>query len=229
MPDFWEFPTVSMGLGPIQAIYQARFIRYLENRGLKTATGGRVWAFMGDGEMDEPESLGSITLASRERLDNLIFVVNCNLQRLDGPVRGNGKIIQELEAIFRGAGWNVIKVVWGSDWDSLIGNDRDGILVKRMGEITDGQYQKYFVESGAYFRHNLFGSDPRLLKMVDIFRMSNFPGCVWAGTIPSKCMPPTKQRPNTRGRLPSSWPKPSRAMGWARLAKARTLPTSRKS
>ncbi len=167
MPDFWEFPTVSMGLGPIQAIYQARFIRYLENRGLKTTTGGRVWAFMGDGEMDEPESLGSITLASRERLDNLIFVVNCNLQRLDGPVRGNGKIIQELEAIFRGAGWNVIKVIWGSDWDNLIGNDRDGILVKRMGEITDGQYQKYFVESGAYFRHNLFGSDPRLLKMVE--------------------------------------------------------------
>ena len=156
-----------MGLGPIQAIYQARFIRYLENRGLKKATGGRVWAFMGDGEMDEPESLGSITLASRERLDNLIFVVNCNLQRLDGPVRGNGKIIQELEAIFRGAGWNVIKVIWGSDWDNLIINDRDGILVKRMGEITDGQYQKYFVESGAYFRHNLFGSDPRLLKMVE--------------------------------------------------------------
>jgi pyruvate dehydrogenase E1 component len=167
MPDFWEFPTVSMGLGPIQAIYQARFIRYLENRGLKKSTGGRVWAFMGDGEMDEPESLGSITLASRERLDNLIFVVNCNLQRLDGPVRGNGKIIQELEAIFRGAGWNVIKVIWGSDWDNLIINDRDGILVKRMGEITDGQYQKYFVESGAYFRHNLFGSDPRLLKMVE--------------------------------------------------------------
>jgi pyruvate dehydrogenase E1 component len=167
MPDFWEFPTVSMGLGPIQSIYQARFIRYLENRGLKKSTGGRVWAFMGDGEMDEPESLGSITLASRERLDNLTFVVNCNLQRLDGPVRGNGKIIQELEAIFRGAGWNVIKVVWGSDWDNLITNDRDGILVKRMGEITDGQYQKYFVESGAYFRHNLFGSDPRLLKMVE--------------------------------------------------------------
>src|SRR5207249_2171291 len=120
-----------------------------------------------DGEMDEPESLGSITLASRERLDNLIFVVNCNLQRLDGPVRGNGKIIQELEAIFRGAGWNVIKVVWGSDWDSLITNDRDGILVRRLGEITDGQYQKYFVESGAYFRQNLFGTDPRLLKMVE--------------------------------------------------------------
>jgi pyruvate dehydrogenase E1 component len=167
MPNFWEFPTVSMGLGPIQAIYQARFIKYLENRGLKTSTGGKVWAFMGDGEMDEPEALGSITLASREKLDNLIFVVNCNLQRLDGPVRGNGKIIQELEAIFRGAGWNVIKVIWGGDWDSLIQNDRDGLLVRRMGEITDGQYQKYFVESGAYFRQNFFGTDPRLLKMVE--------------------------------------------------------------
>jgi pyruvate dehydrogenase E1 component len=167
MPDFWEFPTVSMGLGPIQAIYHARFIRYLENRGLKQSTGGKVWAFLGDGEMDEPESLGSITLASREKLDNLIFVVNCNLQRLDGPVRGNGKIIQELEAIFRGAGWNVIKCIWGSDWDSLILNDRDGLLVKRLGEVSDGQYQKYFVESGAYFRQNLFGTDPRLLKMVE--------------------------------------------------------------
>jgi pyruvate dehydrogenase E1 component len=167
MENFWEFPTVSMGLGPIQAIYHARFIKYLENRGLKPSTGGRVWAFLGDGEMDEPESLGSITLASRERLDNLIFVVNCNLQRLDGPVRGNGKIIQELEAIFRGAGWNVIKVIWGSDWDSLIQNDRDGLLVRRMGEITDGQYQKFFVESGAYFRQNFFGTDPRLLKMVE--------------------------------------------------------------
>ncbi len=167
MPNFWEFPTVSMGLGPIQAIYHARFIRYLENRGLKETTGGKVWAFMGDGEMDEPESLGSITLASREKLENLIFVVNCNLQRLDGPVRGNGKIIQELEAIFRGAGWNVIKVVWGGDWDTLIQNDRDGLLVRRLGEITDGQYQKYFVESGAYFRQHLFGTDPRLLKMVE--------------------------------------------------------------
>src|SRR5216117_2892357 len=167
MTDFWEFPTVSMGLSPIQAIYQARFIKYLENRGLKQATGGKVWAFLGDGEMDEPESLGSITLASRERLDNLIFVVNCNLQRLDGPVRGNGKIIQELEAIFRGAGWNVIKVIWGSDWDVLLAQDKEGLLVRRLGEITDGQYQKYFVESGAYFRQNLFGTDPRLLKMVE--------------------------------------------------------------
>ena len=167
MPDFWEFPTVSMGLGPLQSIYHARFIKYLENRGLKTSTGGKVWAFLGDGEMDEPESLGSITLASREKLDNLIWVINCNLQRLDGPVRGNGKIIQELEAIFRGAGWNVIKVIWGSDWDTLIQNDRDGLLVRRLGEITDGQYQKFFVESGSYFRQNLFGTDPRLLRMVE--------------------------------------------------------------
>jgi pyruvate dehydrogenase E1 component len=167
MPDFWEFPTVSMGLGPLQAIYHARFIRYLENRGLKKSTDGKVWAFMGDGEMDEPESLGSITLGSREKLDNLIFVINCNLQRLDGPVRGNFKIIQELEAIFRGAGWNVIKCIWGSDWDNLFRNDRDGLLVKRLGEVTDGQYQKFFVESGAYFRQTLFGTDPRLLKMVE--------------------------------------------------------------
>jgi pyruvate dehydrogenase E1 component len=169
MPDFWQFPTVSMGLGPIQAIYHARFIKYLENRGLKTSTGGKIWAFLGDGETDEPESLGAITLAAREKLDNLIFVVNCNLQRLDGPVRGNGKIIQELEAIFRGTGWNVIKVIWGTDWDPLIANDREGLLVRRMGEITDGQYQKYFVESGAYFRQNFFGTDPRLLKMVEHF------------------------------------------------------------
>jgi pyruvate dehydrogenase E1 component len=167
MPNFWEFPTVSMGLGPIQAIYQARFNRYLENRGLKESTGGRIWAFLGDGETDEPETLGAIALAAREKLDNLIFVINCNLQRLDGPVRGNGKIIQELEADFRGTGWNVIKVIWGSDWDPLIAKDRDGLLVKRMGEITDGQYQKYFVSSGAYFRQNFFGTDPRLLKMVE--------------------------------------------------------------
>ena len=167
MPDFWEFPTVSMGLGPIMAIYQARFNRYLENRGLKKPTSGKVWAFLGDGETDEPESLGAISLASRERLDNLIFVINCNLQRLDGPVRGNFKIIQELEANFRGAGWNVIKVIWGGDWDQLIAKDTDGLLVKRMGEITDGQFQKYAVETGRYFRQNFFGTDPRLLKMVE--------------------------------------------------------------
>ena len=166
MPDFWQYPTVSMGLGPIMSIYQARFNRYLEDRGLKKPSSAKVWAFLGDGETDEPESLGAISLASREKLDNLIFVINCNLQRLDGPVRGNGNIVQELEAIFRGAGWNVIKVLWGSDWDPLLAADRDGLLVKRMGEVVDGQYQKYTVESGAYFREHFFGADPRLLEMV---------------------------------------------------------------
>jgi pyruvate dehydrogenase E1 component len=166
MPDFWQFPTVSMGLGPIMSIYQARFNRYLEDRGLKKQSNAKVWTFMGDGETDEPESLGAISLAVREKLDNLIFVINCNLQRLDGPVRGNGQIIQELEAIFRGAGWNVIKVLWGSDWDPLLAADHDGLLAKRMGEIVDGQYQKYAVESGAYLREHFFGADPRLLEMV---------------------------------------------------------------
>ncbi len=166
MPDFWEFPTVSMGLGPICSIYQARFMRYLEDRGLKQRSNAKVWTFVGDGETDEPESLGAITMASREKLDNLIFVVNCNLQRLDGPVRGNGQIIQELEAVFRGAGWNVIKVIWGSEWDALLERDRDGVLVRRMGEIVDGEYQKYAVESGAYVRQHFWGADPRLLDMV---------------------------------------------------------------
>ena len=166
MPNFWEFPTVSMGLGPIQAIYQARFMRYLEDRGLKEKSSAKVWAFLGDGETDEPESLGAITLPAREKLDNLIFVINCNLQRLDGPVRGNGQIIQELEAAFRGAGWNVIKVLWGREWDALLAKDRDGLLMKRMGEIVDGQYQKYTVESGAYIRQHFWGADPRLLDMV---------------------------------------------------------------
>jgi pyruvate dehydrogenase E1 component len=167
MRDFWEFPTVSMGLGPIMAIYQARFNHYLVDRGIKLdAVDSRVWAFLGDGECDEPETLGAITLAAREKLNNLIFVINCNLQRLDGPVRGNGKIIQELEGAFRGAGWNVIKVVWGSNWDPLLARDTDGILVRRMGEIVDGQYQKYTVMPGSYIRQHFFGSDPRLLEMV---------------------------------------------------------------
>ncbi len=165
MPGFWQFPTVSMGLAPVMAIYQARYNRYLEDRGLKKDTGNKVWAFLGDGEMDEPEALGAITLASRENLDNLIFVINCNLQRLDGPVRGNGKIIQELEAAFRGAGWNAIKVIWGSDWDHLLAKDNDGILGERMGQVVDGEYQKYVVESGSYIREHFFGTDHRLLEM----------------------------------------------------------------
>src|SRR5271169_3243629 len=169
MPDFWEFPTVSMGLSPIMAIYQARFNRYLEDRGLKPVTDAKVWTFLGDGETDEPESLGAITLASREKLDNLIFVINCNLQRLDGPVRGNGQIIQELESAFRGAGWNVIKVLWGTEWDAILERDTEGLLVKRMGELVDGESQKLVVSSGAYVREHFFGSDPRLLKLVEPF------------------------------------------------------------
>jgi pyruvate dehydrogenase E1 component len=167
MPDFWEFPTVSMGIGPINAIYQARFNRYLANRRITDTSRSRVWAFLGDGECDEPESLGALSLAARESLDNLTFVVNCNLQRLDGPVRGNGKIIQELEAVFRGAGWNVIKVIWGSKWDELLARDVDGVLVNKMNTTLDGEFQKYSVESGAYIRQHFFGPDPRLRALVE--------------------------------------------------------------
>ena len=166
MPDFWEFPTVSMGLGPIQAIYQARFNHYLEDRGLKKKGNRKVWAFLGDGETDEPEALGAISLAAREKLDNLIFVINCNLQRLDGPVRGNSQIIQELEAVFRGAGWNVIKVIWGSDWDPLLEKDKSGKLVRRMNEGIDGESQKYTVEGGKYIREHFFGRYPELQELV---------------------------------------------------------------
>ena len=166
MPDFWEFPTVSMGLGPICAIYQARFNRYLANRGIIDTSGSKVWCFIGDGECDEPETLGALAIAAREGLDNLVFVVNCNLQRLDGPVRGNGKIIQELEAVFRGAGWNVLKVVWGSRWDELLAADTDGVLLDRLNSTLDGEFQKYSVEGPAYVREHFFGADPRLQRMV---------------------------------------------------------------
>ncbi|MGZ8230155.1 MAG: pyruvate dehydrogenase (acetyl-transferring), homodimeric type [Burkholderiales bacterium] len=178
MPDFWQFPTVSMGLGPIMAIYQARFMRYLKDRGILDGQARKVWAFMGDGEMDEPESLGAISLAGRERLDNLIFVINCNLQRLDGPVRGNGKIIQELESSFRGAGWNVIKVIWGSYWDPLLAKDKHGLLLKRMEECVDGEYQAFKANDGAFVRKHFFGKYPELLDMVsnmsddDIWRLN---------------------------------------------------------
>ncbi|HEX4769967.1 MAG TPA: pyruvate dehydrogenase (acetyl-transferring), homodimeric type [Bryobacteraceae bacterium] len=167
MPDFWQFPTVSMGIGPINAIYNARFLRYLENRGLLPKTERKVYAFCGDGEMDEPESTGALHIASREKLDNLIFVVNCNLQRLDGPVRGNGSVIQELEGIFRGAGWNVIKVIWGGDWDELFARDHSGLLLKRMEECVDGEYQNYKARGGAYVRKEFFGKYPELLKLVE--------------------------------------------------------------
>ena len=178
MPDFWQFPTVSMGLGPLTAIYQARFMKYLQDRGLVETEGRKVWAFLGDGETDEPESLGAISLAGREKLDNLIFVVNCNLQRLDGPVRGNGKIIQELEGVFRGAGWNVIKVIWGRHWDPLLAKDTKGLLLKRMEECVDGDYQNYKAKDGAYVRQHFFGKYPELLEMVanmsdeDVWRLN---------------------------------------------------------
>jgi pyruvate dehydrogenase E1 component len=199
MPDFWEFPTVSMGLGPIMSIYQARFNRYLEDRGLKKPSPAKVWAFLGDGETDEPESLGAISLAAREKLDNLVWVINCNLQRLDGPVRGNGQIIQELEAIFRGAGWNVIKVVWGSDWDSLLAKDHDGLLAKRMGEVVDGQYQKYAVEAGAYFREHFFGTDPRLLEMVKHLSDDQLKRLRLGGHDPMKVFNAYKRAVETKG------------------------------
>src|SRR5210317_1280137 len=178
MPDYWQLPTVSMGLGPIMAIYQARFLKYLHNRGIADTSDRKVWCFMGDGESDEPESLGAISLAGREKLDNLIFVVNCNLQRLDGPVRGNGKIIQELEGVFRGAGWRVIKVLWGSYWDKLFAKDKKGLLRKRMEEAVDGEYQNYKAKGGAYTREHFFGKYPELLEMVatmtdeDIWRLN---------------------------------------------------------
>lgn len=178
MPDYWQFPTVSMGLGPLLAIYQARFMKYMEHRGMAATEGRNVWAYLGDGEMDEPESLGAITLAGREKLDNLNFIINCNLQRLDGPVRGNGKIIQELEAIFRGAGWNVIKVIWGSEWDKLLAKDKNGLLLKRMEEVVDGEYQNYKSKDGAFVREHFFGKYPELLEMVsdmtdqDIWQLS---------------------------------------------------------
>ncbi len=166
MPEFWEFPTVSMGLGPITSLYHARYNRYLHNRQIDDTSNSRVWAFLGDGECDEPETLGAISLAAREQLDNLVFVVNCNLQRLDGPVRGNGKVIQELEAVFRGAGWNVIKVVWGSKWDPLLAQDKDGVLLNKMNSTVDGEYQRFAVEPGGYAREHFFGPDDRLRQMV---------------------------------------------------------------
>ncbi|NVJ66896.1 MAG: pyruvate dehydrogenase (acetyl-transferring), homodimeric type, partial [Gammaproteobacteria bacterium] len=199
MPDFWQFPTVSMGLGPIQAIYQARFLKYLENRGLADTKGRKVWAFLGDGEMDEPESKGAISLAGREGLDNLIFVVNCNLQRLDGPVRGNGKIIQELEGEFRGAGWNVLKVIWGRYWDPLIARDTEGRLLKVMEETVDGEYQNCKAKGGAYTREHFFGKDPKLLEMVanmsdkDIWRLNR------GGHDPHKVYAAYHEAVNTKG------------------------------
>ncbi|MBN1466654.1 pyruvate dehydrogenase (acetyl-transferring), homodimeric type [candidate division KSB1 bacterium] len=185
-PDFWQFPTVSMGLGPIMSIYQARFNRYLEDRGLKPPDDMKVWAFLGDGETDEPETLGAISLAAREKLDNLIFVINCNLQRLDGPVRGNGQIIQELEKVFRGAGWNTIKVIWGSDFDPLLANDKEGLFIKRAAEIVDGEYQNFAVRGGAYLREKFYAADARLLKLVEHLSDEQLAGMRLGGHDPEK-------------------------------------------
>ncbi len=200
MPDFWEFPTVSMGLGPITALYHARFNRYLMNRQLDDTSESRVWCFIGDGECDEPETLGAISLASREQLDNLIFVVNCNLQRLDGPVRGNGKIIQELEAVFRGAGWNVIKVIWGSKWDELLAQDKDGVLLNKMNSTVDGEFQRYAVESGDYVREHFFGPDPRLRQMVSHLSDDELRNLPAAATTTASCTRRTRRRPRTSAR-----------------------------
>jgi len=200
MPGFWEFPTVSMGLGPIMAIYQARFLEYLRDRGIKDTRHRKVWAFLGDGECDEPETLGAITLAARERLDNLIFVINCNLQRLDGPVRGNGKMIQELEAIFRGAGWNVIKVIWGEDWDPLLAADYTGLLVKRMGEVVDGQYQKYVVSSGDYIRDHFFAKYPEVNELVKNYSNEKLERMRRGGHDPVKVYAAYRAAAQTKGR-----------------------------
>jgi len=200
MPNFWQYPTVSMGLAPIMAIYQARFNRYLQDRGIKNTEGQHVWAFLGDGETDEPETLGAITLASREQLDNLIFVINCNLQRLDGPVRGNGKIIQELEAIFRGAGWNVIKVVWGTDWDPLLERDEDGLLAHRMMEALDGDYQKYIVSPGSYIREHFFGKYPELAERVAQYSDEKLQKLRRGGHDPEKVFAAYKAAVESKGR-----------------------------
>ncbi len=200
MPDYWQFPTVSMGLAPLMAIYQARFNKYLEDRGLKEATDQRVWAFVGDGEMDEPESMGALTVARREELDNLIFVVNCNLQRLDGPVRGNGKVIQELESAYRGAGWNVIKVVWGKDWDTLLDKDEDGDLIRAMEETPDGQFQKYVVSSGDYIRKDFFGRTEKLLSLVENYSDEQLQKLRRGGHDPIKVYNAFKAAVKTKGK-----------------------------
>ena len=200
-----------MGLGPLNSIYQARFMRYLENRGIIPVTQRKVWAFVGDGESDEPESMGSLTLAAREKLDNLIFVINCNLQRLDGPVRGNGKIIQELEAAFRGAGWNVIKLVWGSDWDKLFARDKNGLLLKRMGEVVDGEYQSYKAKGGEYIRREFFGKYPELLEMVSDMSDDELHRLSAAATIRRRFTTLTSARWNIAADRRSSWRTRSKA------------------
>jgi len=228
MPNFWEYPTVSMGLGPIMAIYQARFNKYLTDRGIKDCSQTHVWCFVGDGECDEPETLGAITLASREKLDNLIFVINCNLQRLDGPVRGNGKIIQELEGAFRGAGWNVIKVIWGDDWDPLLAKDEDGRLVKRMGEVVDGEYQKYTVMPGSYIRENFFGKYPELLDLVDHLSDERLSKLRRGGHDPEKVYAAFKAAVESKGRPTVILAKTVKGYGLGEAGEGRNITHSQK-
>ncbi|MBN2683801.1 MAG: pyruvate dehydrogenase (acetyl-transferring), homodimeric type [Pontiellaceae bacterium] len=228
MPDFWQFPTVSMGLGPITSIYHARFIKYLEDRGLREPQGQHIWAFLGDGETDEPETLGAIKLAAREKLDNLTFVVNCNLQRLDGPVSGNGKIIQELEAAFRGAGWNVIKVIWGDSWDALLEKDHDGVLVKRMGEVVDGEYQKYTVEDADYIREHFFGADPKLKKMAEHLSDTKVQRMRRGGHDPAKVYAAYKKALDTKGRPTVILAKTVKGYGLGRAGEGQNITHSQK-
>ena len=238
MPDFWEFPTVSMGLGPLNAIYQARYNRYLHNRGLADTADQRVWFFGGDGETAEPETLGALAIAAREGLDNLTFVINCNLQQLDGPVRGNGKIIQELEGVFRGAGWNVVKAVWGTPWDELFARDTDGVLVNRVNEVPDGQFQTFTLAPGDQVRDEFFGVDDRLRKIVEhlsdrdiekLPRGGHDPRKVYAafdGAVEPVQRQRRTRRPRPRARRPSSWLTRSRAGRWGRTS-SRATPSTR--
>jgi len=228
MPDFWQFPTVSMGLGPMMAIYQARFMRYMEHRGMIEPTDRKVWAFLGDGEMDEPESMGAITMPVREGLDNLVFVVNCNLQRLDGPVRGNGKIIQELEAAFGGAGWNVVKVVWGSKWDPLLAKDQSGHLRQVMEETVDGEYQKIKSMDGKYVRDTFLRSTRKPPRWWPTCRMTKSGTSIAAVTTRSRFMRPTTRRQSTRMVRRLFSPRRSRVLAWVRPARVRTPLISRR-
>ena len=214
-----------MGLGPINAVYQAHINRYLHQRRFVDTSKSRVWCFVGDGEMDEPESIGALGMAGREHLENLIFVVNCNLQRLDGPVRGNGKIIQELEAVFRGAGWNVIKVIWGSRWDELLARDVDGVLLDKMNTTVDGEFQKYAVESGAYIREHFFGPDPRLRKLVEHLTDDELQSLPRGGTTTASSTPPTGWPPSSVMPRRPSWPRPSRAGPSVPRSRPATPPT----
>ena len=225
MPHFWQFPTVSMGIGPINAIYQAQQAKYLSNRGIKDAMDQQVWAFLGDGEMDEVESRGQLQVAANDGLDNLNFVINCNLQRLDGPVRGNGKIIQELEAFFRGAGWNVIKVVWGREWDDLLARDTDGALLNLMNATPDGDYQTYKAENGAYVRENFFGRDPKALELVKDYSDDQIWNLKRGGHDYRKVYAAFKAATSTRASRPSSSRRRSRATASVRASRAATRPT----